>query len=167
MLGYSPVILKLVLTSLPSDINMTVSEFLPAISEDVYVGFWINRSLSAVRGATLTLDRQSGGLLIAFLALFVSTTGRSFWKIVRFILHCYLSSSSRNDGLHHQKQAILRNARLPNDAIVDLSHASMLWRRRTAGAVRRVLPVATIAAFVSLGFVVAGLANHVLLQRLC
>jgi hypothetical protein len=39
------------------------------LDDDIYLGFWINRVHGIVKGATLTLDRSSGGLLIAFLAL--------------------------------------------------------------------------------------------------
>jgi hypothetical protein len=87
--------------------------------EDVYTGIWINRSHSAINGATLTLDRRSGAFLIAFLALFVGAAGRNFWKIVRFILHLSFSAESNLDGLHYQRQAILRNAAIAHDAALE------------------------------------------------
>jgi hypothetical protein len=40
--------------------------------ESVYLGIWTNWSHGSVAGLTLTTTLQNGGLLIAFLALFVS-----------------------------------------------------------------------------------------------
>ncbi|KAL9114279.1 MAG: hypothetical protein Q9227_001701 [Pyrenula ochraceoflavens] len=39
----------------------------------IYLGLWTNWSHGTVRGATITLTKRDGGLLIAFLALFIST----------------------------------------------------------------------------------------------
>jgi hypothetical protein len=40
--------------------------------ESVFLGIWTNWSHGSVAGLTLTTTLQNGGLLIAFLALFVS-----------------------------------------------------------------------------------------------
>jgi hypothetical protein len=93
-------------------IKMATNVIPGSLDDDIYLGFWINRSFDTVRGATLTLDRTRGGLLIAFLALFVSTSGRSVWKVARCLLHFAQSSEGSNDGLHNQRQAILRNTPL-------------------------------------------------------
>lgn len=65
-------------------------------------GFWINRSLSSIQGATLTLGHRSGDLLIAFLALFVNASGRALWKLIRCLLHFKGSSRANPDGLYLQ-----------------------------------------------------------------
>ncbi|KAH6614799.1 hypothetical protein C7974DRAFT_442811 [Boeremia exigua] len=39
---------------------------------DIYTGFWVNQAYGPLRGACLTLSHEVGGLLIAFLALFVT-----------------------------------------------------------------------------------------------
>lgn len=41
------------------------------VQNSVYLGIWTNWSKGAVMGATLTLDRAQGNLLIAFTAVFV------------------------------------------------------------------------------------------------
>lgn len=129
---------------------------LGSMDDDILVGFWINHSFSNIRGATLTLDPGRGGLLIAFLALFVGATGRGFWKITRCILHFALSSDASPDGIHLQRQAILRNSRLALDAAFDLVETSYAWRRRAHATKRRVLPTALLALSTALAFVAAG-----------
>jgi hypothetical protein len=124
--------------------------------EDIYKGFWINRSLGTVRGTTLTLDRQAGGLIIAFLALFIAATARSFWKITRFLVHATGSTLSKQDGVYHQRQAVLRNQSLALDAVLGLCRLSYVWRDRANGGQQQILPVILIASAISVISVAAG-----------
>jgi hypothetical protein len=59
---------------------------------DIYLGVWTNWRHGAVGGLTITLTRRDGGLLTAFLALFVGVVGTCFWRLSCFVLHWYLSS---------------------------------------------------------------------------
>lgn len=124
--------------------------------KNIYTGLWINRSFGAVQGATLTLDRRSGGLLIAFFALYIGATGRAFWKLTRFLLHCVFSGDRNPDGIYHQRQAILRNSHLAYDSAIELLGASLSWQKKTNQAYRRTVPAASLAALVGTAFVVAG-----------
>lgn len=124
-----------------------------SIDEDVYHGLWVDRSTHSAR---LTLDRQAGGVVIAFLALFVAATARSLWKITRFLLHAALSSSRSQHGSYHQTQAILRNQSLARDALLDLLRLSYVWRDRVHGVRFRTLPIALIACLISVASVAAG-----------
>lgn len=47
----------------------------------VHLGTWINWSRGRIMGATLTLDRRGGNLLIAFTAIFVGLVSERFWRI--------------------------------------------------------------------------------------
>lgn len=132
--------------------------------EDVYMGFWINNAYGEWRGATLTLDRRRGAFLIAFLALFVSTTGRSFWEITRYILHTTFSAEASSDGLHHQRQAILRNSVLPLDALFNIVWAACVWRKRTTNVNRKIIPTAIVATVVAAAFAISS-EGFVLLCR--
>lgn len=78
-----------------------------------YTGIWFNWGHGAVTGSTLTLNERNGGLLTAFLAIFVSATGAATWKIMRYSLHQYRARQEYQDGLHHQQQAIFRNSDSP------------------------------------------------------
>jgi hypothetical protein len=140
---------------------------LGSLDDDIFLGFWVNRSFGNIRGATLTLDRGRGGLLIAFLALFVGASGRGLWKITRCVLHFALSSDASSDGLYLQRQAILRNSRLALDAAMDLIQACLVWRRRAKGSNQRVLPVASSAVLIAFAIVVAGTEFPFQMYSLC
>lgn len=43
---------------------------------EIKLGFWTNWSDGKILGATMTLTRQNGGYLIAFLAIFVGMAGK-------------------------------------------------------------------------------------------
>ncbi|KAJ8112330.1 hypothetical protein OPT61_g5274 [Boeremia exigua] len=152
---------------------MATNDIPGSLDEDIYLGFWINRSFDIVQGATLTLDRRRGGLLIAFLALFVGTSGRSLWKIVRCILHFAYSSDGRLEGVHLQRQAILRNSPLALDAAFELALVFNAWRRRGTRLIQKLLLPTLLALALAVSFILAGIyssrvssssANEVLLS---
>lgn len=103
-------------------------------------------------------------MLIAFLALFVTATGRSFWKIVRYGLHLHFSSEASSDGVYHQRQAILRNSQLAEDAALTLIEARFSWRKRGEKVDRRLIPVAIIAALVAIAFFFSGTRSRPAIQ---
>ncbi|KAH8586890.1 hypothetical protein B0O99DRAFT_695042 [Bisporella sp. PMI_857] len=129
------------------------------IADNIHTGFWINRSFSAFRGATLTLDQQTGALLIAFLALFIGAAGRSLWKIICFVLYLAFSRIAAQDGVYHQRQAILRNTSLAHNTALALLQTSFVWRKRTQMVHRRLLPVALLAAIISVASVALGVLS--------
>ncbi|KAH7083074.1 hypothetical protein BKA63DRAFT_502200 [Paraphoma chrysanthemicola] len=103
------------------------------IEQDVFTGFWINRSLGRFRAATITLDQRMWNMFIAFIALFIGATARSIWKLVCFTLHLTFSTPSDEDGVHHQRQAVLRNTSLATDAVIQAIQISHVWRHRATG----------------------------------
>lgn len=64
--------------------------------------------------------RLDGGLLSSFIACFVTFSGTCFWRLACFVLHLRLSSYRPEDGLYHQRQAILRNAASGIGGLLDL-----------------------------------------------
>lgn len=127
-----------------------------SIDEDIYHGFWINRSVGSFLGATLTLDRRAGGIVIAFLALFIGSTARSLWKVIRYSCHAFATAPTAQDGIYHQRQAILRNQNLALDSFLDLIRTAYAWRKRAEKVGLRILPVAFVALVVSIISIVAG-----------
>lgn len=113
----------------------------------VYTGVWINWSHSQTLGRTLTLNRRDGDLLIAFVALFVTIVGTSFWRVTCFAIHYYYSSEAPQDGVHHQRQAILRNAANGASGLWHLIQSVWAWRKNGTRPVTRVFPVILCAAF--------------------
>ncbi|KAH8722823.1 hypothetical protein GQ44DRAFT_569975, partial [Phaeosphaeriaceae sp. PMI808] len=123
---------------------------------DIYLGLWTNHSKGSVHGATLTTTRESGALLIAFLAIYVGATGKSFWRLLCLALHRYLSSNEPRDVLHHQRQAIIRNAETPESAMWYLLLLAKAWRKRANNPYRRLGFILILSIAISAAFGVAG-----------
>lgn len=128
-------------------------------SYHVHLGFWTNWSHGKIQGATVTLTRQNGGFLIAFLAIFIGMVGKSFWRLGCFALHRYFSSAAAQDGLHHQRQAILRNSDTAQDGAWRMLMSMMAWRkgRRARRPILRLLPIIAAAFTISAAFGVASI----------
>ncbi|OJD36629.1 cytochrome p450 protein [Diplodia corticola] len=126
-------------------------------SSGVHIGTWINWSHGPILGATLTLDRQSGGLLIAALALFIAWAGTSFWRICCFVSHQVYSSNTAQDGLYHQRQALLRNSGSPWHGLTSLLHTGWAWRRNSKLSFCRTLPMVFCAALCACAFAIASI----------
>ncbi|CAI6253498.1 unnamed protein product [Periconia digitata] len=133
--------------------------------DDIHLGFWSNKSMGKVAGATLTVNRQTGSIFIAMLALYVTATGRSFWRICRYFLHLYLSRDTDVDGIYHQRQSSLRNIELALDTMLELLFANHAWRHRAKKVSLRILPVATFAAVIYIAFVAAGIFSSRAIDR--
>ena len=125
-------------------------------SYHVHLGVWTNWSHGKISGVTWTLTRQNGGLLIAFLAIFLGAAGRSFWRINCFAIHRFLSTSAAQDAVHHQRQAILRNSDTSFDGSWRLIEAMYGWRKRGARSLVRFLPLCLYGLVISICFAVAG-----------
>ncbi|KAF2734239.1 hypothetical protein EJ04DRAFT_466936 [Polyplosphaeria fusca] len=139
----------------------TLSGFEPT-SSHVHLGFWTNWSQGRTMGATLTLTRSNGNLLVAFLAIFVGGTGRSFWRLGCFAFHHLFSSSMPEDGLYHQRQAILRNSDTAEDGAWRLIHSFLAWRRLGLRPAMRLLPILLFAIMTACSFGVASIfSSHV------
>ncbi|PFH59429.1 hypothetical protein XA68_12406 [Ophiocordyceps unilateralis] len=121
----------------------------------VSLGVWTDWSRGRIMGATVTLRRTEGSLLIAFTAFFIGLVASSFWRILRLALHRYYSTPEPRDALHHQRQAILRNACTIPASLWALSRLSWTWRHdRTIWL--RTLPIIAGAGLSILAFTVAG-----------
>ncbi|KAF2140483.1 uncharacterized protein K452DRAFT_309634 [Aplosporella prunicola CBS 121167] len=124
----------------------------------VYLGAWTNWSHGSVQGATITLTKRDGGLLIAFLALFVTTTGASFWRLFCFVAHFALSNrSGPQDGLYHQMQAVLRNAATTTTGVIYFTQLLGSWRQHAQNPWKRVLPLLGFTALIMAVFSIASI----------
>ncbi|KAK4202751.1 hypothetical protein QBC40DRAFT_39844 [Triangularia verruculosa] len=124
----------------------------------VYLGVWTNWSRGPVFGATLTLTRFYGNLLIAFTSFFISLVGTRFWRILCLALHrcCSDPDPVRQDGLHHQRQLILRNSHSSEAGLISLIQLSWAWRGLAARRLVRTIPLILLAVLTISGFIVAG-----------
>ncbi len=124
----------------------------------VHIGRWTDWSHGSIAGATPTLTKRDGGLLIAFTALFVTVSGERFWTIVSFIAHMILSREGAQDGIYHQRQAILRNTSSSSSGLWKLLQISWAWRRhRNAALFKRIFPMLLLSFTVLSTFAVAGI----------
>lgn len=126
------------------------------INQDVYQGFWINQSLGGFHAATITLDRRWGGLIISFLALFINATARSIWKLTRFALHVSYTTPTGQDGVYHQRQAILRNTSMAYEAAIQFLQLSYVWRHRAQNLRIRVCTVLVVTVVIAATSIAAG-----------
>ncbi|KAF2026090.1 hypothetical protein EK21DRAFT_103512 [Setomelanomma holmii] len=126
---------------------------------DVQLGFWTNWSHGQIQGATVTLTRRNGGFLIAFLAIFIGMVGKSFWRLGCFVLHRYFSTSEAQDGLYHQRQAILRNSDTAQDGAWRMLMSMLAWRsgNRARRPILRLLPIIILAFAISSVFGIASI----------
>jgi hypothetical protein len=123
---------------------------------DVQLGVWTDWSRGRVFGATLTCTRQDGNLLIAFLAFFVALVGTRFWRLVCLILHHTYSNENPSDGVHHQRQVLLRNTPNPEAALGTIANMGFSWRHNAKRVWVRLLPLFGLALACLTGFILAG-----------
>jgi hypothetical protein len=124
----------------------------------VYLGIWTNWSHGSVAGLTLTTTLKNGGLLIAFLALFVTFTGTAFWTIMSFAIHQMLSRQTPQSAIYHQRQAILRNSDTTASALWRLTRMTWAWRRRARfTALQPALLPLTMCLVTLSAFIIAGI----------
>ena len=122
----------------------------------VYTGVWVNWSRGTILGSTLTLSDRNGGLLIAFLAIFVSAAGGALWRILSYIIHQSRAKLNYQDGLHHQQQVIFRNASSPGSASWQLLQLLFHWWDCAKRPALRILPMAALALTNLILFALAG-----------
>ncbi|KAI9795054.1 MAG: hypothetical protein M1816_000076 [Peltula sp. TS41687] len=122
----------------------------------IYYGAWTNWSHGRILGATITLSTRSGGLLTAFLAIFVAAAGAALWRILAFIAHQARTSQSPQDGLHHQQQVILRNTGSSGVASWEFLQLAYAWWRLAKRPFWRSLPLVLLALINMIAFAVAG-----------
>lgn len=120
----------------------------------VYLGIWTNWSRGYILGGTLTLKRDQGDLLIAFIAFFIAFVATRFWRTICFALHRTYSKSEAEDAVYHQRQAILRNSAGAEDGLRLL--LQLLWSWRQHPRRLRPLPATLIAIFCISTFTIAG-----------
>lgn len=127
-------------------------------SYPVYVGVWTNWSLGGrVTGLTVTLSHRDGAFLTAFLALFVTFAGSKLWRITCFTLHQFLLSEKRQDGLYHQRQAILRNTVDEKTGLISFLRLVWAWRHKASRPFYRLLPVIALSFLTTAAFALASI----------
>jgi hypothetical protein len=126
-------------------------------NHEIYLGIWTNWSHGSVTGLTLTTTLRNGGLLIAFLALFVTFTGTCFWTITSFAFHQMQCRQGSQSAFYHQRQAILRNSSTSAAACWKLSRLLWAWRKRSPASATKGTWLSLTMGLISFGtFAAAG-----------
>lgn len=112
---------------------------------NIYLGVWTNWSRGPVFGATLTLDKTKGTLLISFTAFFVTIVAARFWRVACFIIHQKLSDPDYRDALYHQCQAIFRNSLSSESGLWSFIQISWAWRHLAKRSLSRTIPLIVFA----------------------
>ncbi|KAK8057806.1 hypothetical protein PG996_011743 [Apiospora saccharicola] len=111
----------------------------------VYLGAWTNWSKGHVMGATLTMTREDGNLVIAFTAFFIPFVVSRLWKSFAMLFHqCYSTSDSR-DAIHHQRQVLLRSSPSPESSLMPFARMIWTWQGTAKRPWLRVFPVALLS----------------------
>ncbi|KAI1760961.1 hypothetical protein GGR53DRAFT_469785 [Hypoxylon sp. FL1150] len=126
------------------------------MDDNVYLGVWTNWSRGSVFGPTLTLQRDTGNLLIAFTASFIGFVAARFWKILCLGFHRCWSTSKPRPAIHHQRQVVLRNSSAPEAGLLSFLRLLWAWRHARTKSFFLVALLAFLALFSLAGFTVAG-----------
>ncbi|KAI1497320.1 hypothetical protein F5X99DRAFT_423614 [Biscogniauxia marginata] len=126
-----------------------------SVKYDVYLGTWTNWSRGSVLGYTLTLSREDGNLLVAFIAFFVAYVGTRLWRILCLAFHMKGSSPQSHEAPYYQRQAVLRNTSTAEDGIYRLLSIVWAWGNSSRRVWLSTLPALAMAVVCAAGFVVA------------
>lgn len=98
-----------------------------------------------------------GLVFVAVLALVVKWAGSHVWGIICFIVHDFLSTQKDHDGLHYQRQALLRSKTSESDFLLRIWELSWAWKAHTPSTFRRNIFLALVALINMVAFLVAGI----------
>jgi hypothetical protein len=122
------------------------------MSFDIYTGAWIDWSRGPILGSTITLSSRDAGLLLAFIAAFVTIVAIRFWVIISFSAHQFLATGNKHDGLYYQRQVILRNAKSAPAAAWLFLQQAWHWRGIARSAIIRTIPLTAFCIVYFIGF---------------
>lgn len=122
------------------------------MSSTIYTGIWTDWSRGRVAGATITLSSRDAGFLLAFIAAFVTVIATRLWRILSFAAYHALASNGRHDGLHYQRQFVLRNTTSPMGAAWVFLLQSWHWRGVANRSFLRTFPWAAFGLLYVIAF---------------
>jgi hypothetical protein len=127
------------------------------LAAGVYTGIWTNQSKGSILGSTLTVTPDSGLLVVAVLALFVSLAGSQSWGILYFFVHQFRTTRESKHGIHYQQQIVLRNTGVSLRTIWQLGKIAWAWRSHGFRSFRRSVGLILMGVLHLLLFTAAGI----------
>ncbi|KAH6984372.1 hypothetical protein BKA56DRAFT_716781 [Ilyonectria sp. MPI-CAGE-AT-0026] len=116
---------------------------------EVFQGVWTDWENGGAK--ILTASPRNSQLLASFLSLFITFTGTRLWHLVAFCLHQFRDDNGSKDGLHHQRQVILRNSANATGTVWPLIQQAWAWR----GLARKNLQRSSAWIFLVLGYAIS------------
>lgn len=121
----------------------------------VYQGIWTDWDRGKYLGPTLTVDAHTARIVSPALALLVTTTGFSVWKICRYALHQMRARPGYHDVLYHQTQLVLRNSCTDLDVANKFLWLAFAWKNRKEVKVLKTILPLFLAAIIHFAFFAA------------
>ena len=104
----------------------------------------------------MTLTQREGGLLIAFLGIFVTFTGAATWRIMSYAIHQARAKTGPRTALYHQQQVVLRDNSTSGVAVWEFCRLFWAWRKLATRPFVRSLPLVLLAFCNMILFTLAG-----------
>jgi hypothetical protein len=123
-------------------------------------GMWINEEEGHIFGRVITADSQTGGLVVAILAVVTAFGSTHLWNLVTFFYHQMRVNNARPlDGLYRQQQALLRTLPTPSALVSDWIRLWWAWRHRTQAPFLRSLPQILLGSLFAIATIAVSLAS--------
>lgn len=119
---------------------------------DIHTGVWTDWSRGRVFGATLTLTKRDGALLLAFITAFVTFTAGRLWRICCYAAHQLSVQTNEQDALYFQRQSIFRNSASASDAAGLFLQQWWNWRRYPKSVFFRTIPWSIVSILFAILF---------------
>jgi hypothetical protein len=149
----------------------------------IYVGFWTDWSHGSVWGSSLTVSYNTGNVLLATTAVFITIVGGFVWSIIAYTIHQCLvrqkpMSAVQVNQLHPrdlallrqsevvrlQEQLIFRNSKEPFAAMMEIFRLQCTWWSQGFKSTRKlhifIYPFVIWAGFIVAGVLSSNIANQ-------
>ncbi|KAF2735518.1 hypothetical protein EJ04DRAFT_563373 [Polyplosphaeria fusca] len=111
--------------------------------------------LSKPYGATITLPKEWGVILVAFLALFVKLASDHLWGIFSFAIFQFKATQTPQDDVYHQVQVVLRNVGSSTALLWELVTTAFARKGAKVQTFRRIALLLLLASIHAVGFYIA------------
>lgn len=118
---------------------------------------WVNHSMNAFSGWTITVTALTSAFVIAGLAILVALAGEGVWTITAFLLHQHRASREPQTALFRQLQVILSNPNSSSLTTWEILKTGFTWRGKVKHAMLKALALACWPLVIFVGFSAAGI----------